>query len=390
MAKRSRGFSLQRLIKWLRYALGEIVSWFGVPVAGPLVDALWKYVFEKGQIPGQLAALLHGRDAFLNYDSQELIATYSAEQAVEGSLPYVEISNWCDLDSDQACNALQFRSNAERFVRKKWSGAGEDVVLQGYIELIKAGNGARANQDTIRVEKAVCENGVLTLDIRQAEYHDQMHSNLIMDFEHQTSDGQDHTLRQLLLEETPARLPDLSTPHLANTLGVATIVTYQDGGREVPYLVVRSRDTAVFNLGSAWHCTSSYAARWEETMSACQGNLFDVLRPFLFFKMEKECGLTEADVSQLRPIAFCRELVRGGKPQLFCTARTALPYEKLKERLARARSTGGKRLDVEAMPVFRTPPDAVSNEQIAETLKKHGITSEAAACLYYWLKSTRK
>jgi hypothetical protein len=386
------------------FFIKNIISLAGVPGLGWLFAAIGKVI--KKIMPGAWAAALRGPDPFLNDEPQEIISTYSAETTAHSALPYVEIIDLSNLDHKTACLAINFRSNSEPFALKEWAGssgvttrAGDDdvhigdaIVAQGRSELTRRRGGGTEDRKIVRIEKAETGNGTLTVDIRPAKYLQQVSSNLIIDFALETASGDEYTLRELLLDATPARLPDLGTPYLANTLGVATIVSYKDQGRDVPYLMVRSENTAVFNAGSAWHCTSSYAARWEEAMSASQGNLFEALRPYLLNKLQGECGLSDAGISQLRPVAFCREMIRGGKPQLFCTARTELPLDKLKAllRSALAARTGGreKQHDVE-VPWIYSIPHIASVEEIAKRLRRRNITSEAAACLYYWLKSTR-
>jgi hypothetical protein len=49
-------------------------------------------------------------------------------------------------------------------------------------------------------------------------------------------------------------------------------------------------------------------------------------------ELDEEVGLTRADLDWIRPVAFCREFLRAGKPQFFFAAATSLSDEALHER----------------------------------------------------------
>lgn len=224
-----------------------------------------------------------------------------------------------------------------------------------------------------------------------------MQSNLILDYVF-PSTGSETTLRQLLLGEYPNRLPPLNHPQMANTLGVATLVIYRNGGIDVPHIVVRTQTVAVFNTGSAWHCTSSYAAKWEDSFLTSSGTFAEIIEPYLWVQLKQEVGLTQECVTELRPVALCRELIRGGKPQLFCIAKTTLSCDELESAVTEARRVEKEdslkkqkefRPEVEKMPIFRVSPQNESLDSIEKKLTTHNVTPEAAALLWYWVTSRK-
>ena len=130
-------------------------------------------------------------------------------------------------------------------------------------------------------------------------------------------------LRALLLAEYPGKLPLLSDPRLSNGIGTAVVV-FDGEGR--PYLPRRAPRQSVFPGG--YHCTASGEALWREDVLSFR-ELFTVN---MCRELEEEVGLTEEDLAWIQPVAFCREFLRGGKPQFFFAAQTNLGEASLTER----------------------------------------------------------
>jgi hypothetical protein len=147
-----------------------------------------------------------------------------------------------------------------------------------------------------------------TLWIQPCRYSDGVRSNYAMD-------GPEK-LRDILRAEYGRRLPPLSDTRLSNSIGTAIVVFTADGK---PYLPRRAPRQSVYPAG--FHCTASGDAIWRD-----DGELFEshILR-----ELEEEAGLTRADLDWIRPLALCREFLRGGKPQFFFAAQTSLSPEEL-------------------------------------------------------------
>lgn len=153
-----------------------------------------------------------------------------------------------------------------------------------------------------------------TLRIQRAAFSDGVKSNYAMD-----GPGE---LRQPMLAQYGAKLPPLCDPRLSNGIGTA-IVVFDSAHR--PYLPRRAPRQAVFPGG--YHCTASGEAVWTTS------NDFDGLfTANICRELEEEVGLTRADLDWIRPVAFCREFLRAGKPQFFFAAATSLSDEALRER----------------------------------------------------------
>ena len=93
-----------------------------------------------------------------------------------------------------------------------------------------------------------------------------------------------------------------------------------------PYLPRRAPRQSVFPGG--YHCTASGETVWREGALEFDG----LFTANICRELEEEVGLTRADLDWIRPVAFCREFLRGGKPQLFFAARTLLPDAELQKR----------------------------------------------------------
>ncbi len=151
--------------------------------------------------------------------------------------------------------------------------------------------------------------------VQPCPYSDGVKSNYAMD-----GPGE---LRQTLYVQYGRRLPPLYDGRLSNGIGTA-IVVFDRAGR--PYLPRRAPGQSVFPGG--YHCTASGEAVWRE------GSLeFDRLfTENICRELQEEVGITRADLEWIRPVAFCREFLRAGKPQFFFAARTLLGDSELRAR----------------------------------------------------------
>jgi hypothetical protein len=171
----------------------------------------------------------------------------------------------------------------------------------------------RLEYDETVVRLARYESG--TLWVQPCPYSDGVKSNYAMD-----GPGE---LRESLRDEYGRRLPPLDDRRLSNGIGTA-IVVFDAAGR--PYLPRRAPRQSVFPGG--YHCTASGEAVWRDGELA-----FDRLfTENICRELEEEVGLTRADLECIRPVAFCREFLRAGKPQFFFAARTSLSDAELQSR----------------------------------------------------------
>ena len=153
-----------------------------------------------------------------------------------------------------------------------------------------------------------------TLHVQPCPYSLGVKSNYAMDGEGE--------LRGMLRADYGRRLPPLSDMRLSNSIGTAIVIFDREGR---PYLPRRAPRQSVFP--GAYHCTASGEAVWHQDLTFEALFTANIVR-----ELEEEVGLTNADLDWIRPIAFCREFLRAGKPQFFFAGQTSLTETQLTER----------------------------------------------------------
>lgn len=221
----------------------------------------------------------------LRYDAAWLMECYRDERPARPRLPYSE------LDS---CGPFPVVKLAEPF------------RLQAVLD----------REPKLRYDEAVTrlagyDPATRTLTVQKAMYNDGVKSNYAM--EH---------LRGTFQAEYGHRLPPLSDARLSNGIGTAVVVFTPAG----PYLPRRARGQAVFPKG--YHCTASGEALWHDDAATFD----EIFTANIYRELDEEVGLSPGDLDWLRPVAFCREFLRGGKPQFFFQGYTNLSAGELGER----------------------------------------------------------
>ena len=214
----------------------------------------------------------------LRYDARWLIEYYADEPPVRPGVPY---------------SLLGTEYRVER--------------LQGQFQLTRATDVEPRLAFDETVARLVSYDG-RTLVAQPCAYSDGIRSNYAMDGE--------RGLRDVFRTEYGCRLPPLGDTRLSNGIGT-TIVVFDNHGK--PYLPRRAPKQSVFPAG--FHCTASGEAVWRD-----EGEMFE---SNICRELEEEVGLTRADLEWIRPLALCREFLRGGKPQIFFAAGTGLSAEEL-------------------------------------------------------------
>lgn len=73
----------------------------------------------------------------------------------------------------------------------------------------------------------------------------------------------------------------------------------------------------------------------------------------------EELGLEDGQFTNLLPVAFCRDLARAGKPQLFLEKHSLVPFETLREWVQKSAEHIG---DLEGLPLDAPVPEGASDE----------------------------
>lgn len=283
------------------------------------------------------------RTKFLEYDPRTINGWYHFEQKVGGYLPYKEEVNWLSDIATGRIPKIVISVISGQFKLNDGNEIWREVRDRAYQAFRDAGH-AKSDSEVIRLNHITRSGTSTGLTVQKAAYRDQARSNLVLDY----SSSENQSLRSLLRNETPGRLPALNDSRLANTIGMATLLLYPGtDGDLTPYLVRRQKNLAVFPGGV--HVSSSCAAEWSTRAPTTFDDLF---ASDMYSEIKEEIGVEREELSTLYPLAICREFVRAGKPQLFFIATTSLRRSDLKERrqLATARNRIFNPQKIEILP----------------------------------------
>jgi hypothetical protein len=165
-----------------------------------------------------------------------------------------------------------------------------------------------------------------------------------------------------------------------------------------------------------WHPSASGAVKWPSDPTLTEGSfertfiadLYDEIREEIgLFRSSEEkyhCFETEEiyrpfrsfvgnlegdDILQLQPVAFCREMLRGGKPQLFFIGYTPLNWAELTSRRVMATKVAnkaGRREEIDQRLVHMMPELTGHDDQYglwSRPIHESGYTFELLPMLYY-------
>lgn len=314
---------------------------------------------------------------FLEYDPKVLNEFYIDEKRLGDYLPYKEEVNWIGEILSRRNPTIFTTVEPGKFQIGQGNPEWQAVQHEAFGAYLNDGH-AKKNDPVVRLNSLDVRNGATTLLLQEAKYHDQGRSNMVLDYKSQRG----ATLRSLLIAEYSRKLPPLSDPRLGNTIGMATFILYPDNdGCPVPYLVRRATNLSVFHGGV--HASASCAAEW---FTDGPRDFATMLAADMHNEIKQELGIARSETSSLYPIAFCREFLRGGKPQLFFLAATGLNREQLKQKREEAmeRSRKAQPEKVELLPDRWWRQTDVTPDTTSYGLLDNSFTLEAATLLFYW------
>jgi len=155
------------------------------------------------------------------------------------------------------------------------------------------------------------DGGDLVVALHRAGYFDQIKTNLTLDY---VSQGSGRALRARDQKRaTRGALPSFSESALVNSIGASAVVLRHVDGRPMIFAHIRKLDLGTFagHLGTVSGVVNYFDGQPCHELATHAG--WSMVREF-----ERETGLNAEEVGlRVAPLAFCRELVRGGKPQFF-------------------------------------------------------------------------
>lgn len=183
------------------------------------------------------------------------------------------------------------------------------------------------NNTSLRVI-SIDSSGVVSC--QKARYFDQVGTNITLDWASGVLGNGWRTIRIDPEHPINGKLRSLRESNMANTLGVAAMLYDRDLS---PIIRVRT-DTLASIPKRGLHCTASGVHEVEPSQPSGRFD-FSILARGMIKEIKHEIGLDEHEYS-LFPVAFARELPRGGKPQLFFVAVARVSAERIREAMASA------------------------------------------------------
>ncbi|MEM8486733.1 MAG: toll/interleukin-1 receptor domain-containing protein [Bacteroidota bacterium] len=218
------------------------------------------------------------------------------------------------------------------------------------------------------------------LELKLAGYHDQIKTNFVLDIPLQetTSTSLRGYEKEIGLKSDAGSLPSFQDSVLANTIGIATLVITNDD-----HIIFPKRLGHMMAFGGKLGCSASGALEWTKRLDRktidigfSEFLIEDTLR-----EADEELGIPSYYLEPT-PLAFCRELNRGGKPQFFYVSFCSLSLEEVIQKAWKSKG----HMEFDSLYVINlNQPDPIST--IASILSYTGdeisIGDELKANLYY-------
>lgn len=301
-------------------------------------------------IANLIASVFPEKNEFINYNPSWVREYYNNNDI-----------NWLRSTSDRRIFAPyevinDYRSNPiENWGTYKFTGDFEFPTILSRVkdEMIKIftekGLLYKGDNPCPRVSNVVSSQNSLSFDIQKAYYFDQVATNLSLDYCHKQSICERikrKTIRdwdKYQSKTTNGKIPTFTKSKLANTIGVALgIITTNKKGEKV--IIIRRRTSSVAVYRNMFHLPFSFSLNFDShTLENNHiGSIKELIKPDFRHEQAEELGLepAEIDFSQVKPLLFCRDLYRGGKPQFFLELEIKTPFEDLAKRIT---ESSGKR-----------------------------------------------
>ncbi len=205
------------------------------------------------------------------------------------------------------------------------------LMLDELLEWQKANLGNSVfNARTIRLNRIEMQKNALTLLISQATYYDYIATNFSMDIKRSECEK---SLRDIVHPQ--GQLCKLEESLLANHIGLASLVFTKDN---FLILAIRSKKGVNFRQQLVSPSISGAADFDQDFLDGVRSREVSTPVSTLIREGCEELGvdISSFDTSSIIFLGITRELLRGGKPELFFSARLNLRASELVERFQRA------------------------------------------------------
>jgi len=279
------------------------------------------------------------REEFLDYSLTEVSKYYKvpwikiSTSKGEISAPYQMIH---DYRKDKILNwGTTIVSNDYQFPSQLEHHRSQMIEVFEKKGLLKKGSSQCPRVFSFKLRKSIPH-----YKLQRAFYYDQVGSNLSLDYKLFTPlvvNGDNcFTVREwdILQAKMPTMdLPSFEKSKLANTIGVTIGVSSKTKGGE-KVILKRKRSSKVAVYANMWSNPFGFALALENDCPLnTEIKIEDLIRRDYNHEFATELGLEFSDFNPPKPIAFCRDLLRGGKPQFFLEAESRISFEDLRKKI---------------------------------------------------------
>lgn len=331
------------------------------------------------------------KTCFLDHDPKACNHHYDLEESLGGYLPYKEIYDFSESIIKREVKDISIKTINEEFFTQGSDLNSAVIRAQAYAAYRAEGHANRDSQ-IVRINEITVDDRSISMVIQPTRYFCQAESNLVLDYKAFTSFEKDQkqrkisTLREIMSNENPGRLPPLSDRRLANTLGVAICLLSREGELTLLRMVHRAGDVGVFPEGI--HPAMSCAINWNDNVHS--DHLMGFIMNDIEQEMQQETGLKPGEYETPVPLSICREYLRGGKPQLFAISYTDKSQKELNElrdeQVKLNKKYRADKVEMRSAGLFST-----NNPSLDVTTKSNfKFTHEGAACYFLVNRLLRK
>lgn len=278
---------------------------------------------------------LSNKDVFLNYNTSEIISFYhnipdilkDKENQIYAPYQIMHIFTENDIKNGWADVEIIDHFDFPHLLLNH-----KEIVIDLFNKQKKLEKG---NLKATRIVDFVLENNFPKIVAQPAMYYDQVGTNLSLDYKLPNTIDDCQTLREWDIKQSNieiGKITPFNKSKLANTLGIAIGITAKNSkNQDVVLTRLRTNKTAVYP--NMWHLPFSFAHCPESKLKSKRFKLKEFIDTDFQSELYEELGLLVSDFHDPVPFAFCRDLVRGGKPQLFIEMKSKLSYEEIQKKI---------------------------------------------------------
>jgi hypothetical protein len=267
------------------------------------------------------------RSKYLCYDLAKLKSIYVNTTLIGKKIPYEEIYSLIHKPD----TTIKFQINENEFHLSDDNLTEIKSFQSDALSEFKNNGKMLFDSQTVRLEKFEVENNVISFTVSKSKYSDQVQTHLVLDWKnkHLKEIGLS-SYRGYLVSKYGKQLPPLNTALLSNSIGISVILYFQKDNCFIPYLPLRNK--SIFNkkkndpalCEGTYTSSSSSVLEWNEKEIT-----IDYIKNEMFKEIYEELGIEKKDIDFLECIAFVRELLRAGKPQVFFVGQINLTEEQI-------------------------------------------------------------